>query len=605
MGKRIAAFFLCAGILACWPEPAAAQWEAAGTPGSSKVTALALVGNRLFAGTERHGVYVSEDRGASWRLAGQGLPQGSPIGDLAAGESTLFAISAGRAFISTSLGASWRPAGPQSAQGHYFWDLAWCGRTVIAVTNIGLLVSEDNGEQWRPARPGLPPKVRCWCLLSRGPDLYAGTSQGVFLSADRGDTWMPVGQPALLAQPVTCLAAAGEGLVAGAPDGVFSMAGSGSAWEKLRTPFPRTHPVTDLLARGRVLFAGTWQGLYYSADAGASWRLVDTPWAMSHVNGLVADAVHVFAGTETGLYRSGDDGRTWEPAGPGLPPEDRVRPLAAIGDSLFAGTGTGVSITEDNGASWRPVMSGIMIDGLVAIGSDLLASGFAEDLYSRDRGKTWESSEQSNLGMDGPVLEGGECLYRLSRYYGSFSYSLDGGKSWTGTALPLRATCVLASGPYLFAGTGTYLGKASDRDAAAKSGNSVFRSADGGKIWKKLVSRFSAPINDLAAVGRYLFVGTDRGLYVCEDLGGSPEAVKLELAEEVAVSLFKIVGAKLVVGTNKGVFFVSRTKDDSGWEASNTKFPKGLSPNSFAVAGRSLFASTAHDGVWRYRLSSD
>lgn len=605
MRNKIAVFLLTAGILASRPAPAAAQWEPAGKLGVSKVTALVLAGTRLFAGTTRHGVFVSADQGATWKATGPGLPPGEEVGDLAAGENILFAIVGGRAFVSTSSGASWRPAGPGSTRRFYFWHMAVCGRTVVAGTNRGLLVSEDNGEHWRAPRPGLPQKARSQCLLARGPDLYAGTSEGAFVSTDRGETWRPVGPAGGLGQQVNCLDVSGDVIYVGTPDGVYSATFDGPAWKDIGSGLEVKTTIAGLISRGRHLYATAWRGFFHSTDAGASWRLVDSQWARSQVNDIETSATHIFVGTESGLFISGDEGQTWTSAGAGLPIETHILSLAAIGSSLFVGTETGVSLSTDNGESWRPVYSDVMVEGLVAIGPDLVANAAFEDHVSHDNGATWEASDQLPFGMEGPMMEGGECLYRLNHIYDRFSYSLDGGKSWADAALPLHAACVLASGSSLFAGTGESYGKGADPDAAAEAANSVFRSADGGKTWQRVGAPFSANINDLAAIGPYIFIGTDRGLYVCGDSGRCPEATKLELAGEVAVGHFKVVGNTLIVGMNKGVYFVGTAAGGRDWVSLNTRFPKGLVPNSFAVIGRYLFASTAHDGIWRYLIPRD
>ncbi len=606
MGNRTIAILLTAGILASRPAPAAAQWEPAGKPGVSKVTALALAGTRLFAGTVMHGVFVSADQGATWKATGPGLPPGGEVSDLAAGENILFAIVGGRAFVSTSGGASWRPAGPGSTRGFYFWHMAVCGRTVVAGTNRGLLVSEDIGGHWRAPRPGLPREARSQCLLARGPDLYAGTSEGAFVSTDRGETWRPIGPAGGLGQQVNCLDVSGDVIYVGTPDGVYSATFDGPAWKDIGSGVAAKTTIVGLVSRGRHLYAGTFRGFYRSADAGASWRQVDSQWAWSQVNDIETSATHVFVGTESGLFVSGDEGQTWTSAGAGLPIETHILSLAAIGSSLFAGTEAGVSLSTDNGESWRPVYLEIFLRGLVAIGPDLVANGAFEDYVSRDNGATWQAlNRQPDFGMEGPMMEGGDCLYCLNRIYDHFSYSRDGGKSWTSAALPLKATCVLASGSSLFAGTGELYGKGADPDAAAAAANSVFRSADGGKTWQRVGTPFSANINDLAAIGPYLFIGTDRGLYVCGDSGRCPEATKLELAGEAAVRLFKVVGNTLIVGTDKGVYFVGTAAGGRDWVALNTRFPKGLVPNSLAVIGRYLFASTAYDGIWRYLIPRD
>jgi photosystem II stability/assembly factor-like uncharacterized protein len=608
MRNRIAVLFLSAAISAFWPDPAAAQWVPAGKPGGCHITALVVSGAKVFAGTSYHGVFVSADQGATWKATGPGLPPYSEIDDLTVGENAIFAVSRGRVFVSTTKGAIWRPAGTGSSRGFYFWHLAVCGRTVIAGTNKGLLLSEDNGENWRTARPGLPKDAWTECLLTRGLDLYAGTSEGVFLSTDRGATWKPIDQEKPLG--VNCLDLVGADLYVGTPDGVFSTAGNGPAWKDISSGLPKNTPIIRLLARGRNLFAGMWDGFFLSSDGGTSWRLVDSKWAKTRVNALGASEKLIFVGTESGLYISGDEGRTWASAGSGLPYETLVYPLAAIGQNLFAGTEIGIMLSTDNGGSWRWINSDIRFNiffacSLIASGSDLFAGEGGSVHVSHDNGATWDVANSSAIdyGFEGPVMESEGHLYGLNKFYAEISRSEDGGVSWASVGLPTQARCLCAGGPYLFAGTGGASGKGVDMAGAAQAVNSVFRSKDGGATWQRTGLRFSAAVNCLAAIGPNLFVGTDRGLYVCGDFGQCPAASKLELTEDVSVHHFQVVGKRLFVGTNKGVYLVGTTGGNKDWGALDTKFPKGIGANSFAVIGRYLFASTADDGVWRLPLS--
>jgi ligand-binding sensor domain-containing protein len=84
-----------------------AQWEQAGALNSGKITSLLLCGNRLFAGTDTGGLFVSSNNGESWAPVDSGLSN-LKIRALASTATTLYAGTYGRGiFRSTDNGRLW------------------------------------------------------------------------------------------------------------------------------------------------------------------------------------------------------------------------------------------------------------------------------------------------------------------------------------------------------------------------------------------------------------------------------------------------------------------------------------------------------------------
>ena len=58
---------------------AGAQWVQTNGPAGCHITALAVSGSNIYAGTSYHGVFKSTDNGANWTEVNSGLPPDSEI----------------------------------------------------------------------------------------------------------------------------------------------------------------------------------------------------------------------------------------------------------------------------------------------------------------------------------------------------------------------------------------------------------------------------------------------------------------------------------------------------------------------------------------------
>jgi photosystem II stability/assembly factor-like uncharacterized protein len=159
----------------------------------------------VFIGLVGHGVFASADEGETWEPRNEGLG-GLYIQDLAVGaegSGRLFAATLRGLFVTEDRGRSWRripfpapgrppfilditphPADPTRI---YVLERPQSGRT-------RLWVSEDAGETWRECGwRGTPPEFhpRCILLDAQHPArVFVGTVlDGVFLSEDGGRTW--------------------------------------------------------------------------------------------------------------------------------------------------------------------------------------------------------------------------------------------------------------------------------------------------------------------------------------------------------------------------------------------------------------------------------
>ncbi len=313
-------FLATVALLLSFPQASSAQWVRTGGPGADWVSALAVSGTNLFAGTGQ-GVFLSADNGASWREVNTGLD---------CREVRCLAVIGGNLFA----GTNWFDVPPQLSIG-------------------GVYSSADNGQNWVPANSGLPVNTDIRAFAVSGTILFVGAmddidyevSGGLFLSTDKGKTWTLVKADNILSLAVsgsTLFAGWGSlGVLMGDPS-LSASADNGRSWTRADSGL--SGYVSRLAASGRNLFAGTDKGLFRSTDNGKSWAGAGSGFpAKTQLTCLAASGPNMFAGATTGVFLFADGGNGWKAVGTGFPANTKVWSLAVSGTNLFAGTeGAGV-----------------------------------------------------------------------------------------------------------------------------------------------------------------------------------------------------------------------------------------------------------------------
>jgi hypothetical protein len=288
-----------------------ARWSAVGLP-VADVKCLAVSGGTIFAGSN-HGISYSINNGARWSeddsVNGVSWPAGDSmlintlVTALAVSGDTIFAGTAGLGiYRSTNNGTSWTAVDSGLADSN-IQCLALNGKNIFAGTNNGIFLSTNNGTVWTAVDSGLTTTdVRAFAVS--GSAILAGTDDGgVFRSTNNGKYWNQ-SDSGLGGAEVQALAISGNNVVAGTlRGGVFLSTNGGTSW----TPVSSVSGgpiIWSLAMSGNNIFAGTDYGVYLSTNNGVSWTpvnfgLTDT----SGVNCLTVRSDTLFAGTDrTGVW---------------------------------------------------------------------------------------------------------------------------------------------------------------------------------------------------------------------------------------------------------------------------------------------------------------
>lgn len=309
-------------MLVAFSQVSHAQWVSAGSAlSNTSVWALAVSGNRIFAGIAGQGIYLSDD-GTNWTASASFGSDTVVVRAITGDGGALFAGTNAGVFFSADNGATWisRDSGLTDSTVSSF---AVNGNTVFAGTNRGVFLSSNNGASWTPADSGLS-NTHVWCLASAGDNIFAGTSKGVFLSTGNGALWTPVDsgitnssqyskRPETNANTtIWSLATIGTNVFAGTDGGGVFLSGNwGASWTPFNSGLTNQRAgalyVWCLAAVGGSLFAGTdGDGAFLSINASSNWASVNSGFLAGLTNStilsLAAVGGKVFAGTVGGLY---------------------------------------------------------------------------------------------------------------------------------------------------------------------------------------------------------------------------------------------------------------------------------------------------------------
>jgi photosystem II stability/assembly factor-like uncharacterized protein len=234
---------------------------------------------KLYAGVDEAGLFVSQDNGESWREVDSLTRQPTR--------------------------PDWRPGGGGLCLHTIVVDRTDHRRLWVAISAVGVFRTDDGGGSWKVCNnglargPGDPPVPEIGFgvhKLAQDPwdaeTLYLQAAEGVFRTTDGGESWSPLeeGLPSCFGFP---LAVAGDGDLSvvpldpktrAFPGGrlrVYRLRRGSDRWEVQDRGLPETPHFVGVLRDSLAVdpleptgvYFGTTQGdLFYSRDAGDSWN---------------------------------------------------------------------------------------------------------------------------------------------------------------------------------------------------------------------------------------------------------------------------------------------------------------------------------------------
>lgn len=242
-----------------------------GTSGR-KVTALLVDRNdpaRLYAGVVNDkaygGAFVSKDGGASWQQISAGLDGRDVFALAQTKDGTVLAGTSAGIFLLDPPAGTANPA------------LTWEPRNTIANTVMKVMT-----ETVRRTRVNIEKEVKAPVIslesrvnaLDVSSDIWlASTSLGLLTSRDQGASWQ--GGPVMGFGDYVTVTVRGEAMVAARSDSAVLSKDGGKSWWPIGLPKMLTHIRRVVFAPDGTLWLGAREGIYFSHDQGKTWLWVE------------------------------------------------------------------------------------------------------------------------------------------------------------------------------------------------------------------------------------------------------------------------------------------------------------------------------------------
>jgi len=421
------------------------------------------------------GLFVSHDRGDTWRLlGGGGLPPFYAVQALALDAKDARLLYAGitdfRGFglwVSQDGGGSWHRR-LRAVPAQLIADPQRSG-IVYLLRQGSLQRSRDLGATWEPYFPGAAQAVAFdprhpWIAYVAGS--AAPPSQppaALYKTGDDGAHWQPLtaGLPSQGGVGALAASPAGE-LLADIDAQLFRSSDGGASWAEAGGGLINSSVYTLAFGSPGTLFAACLAGVYRSRDAGASWSKVLGQVVLalavdrSHPDTVYAGTPYPFGFDPHVIWKTTDGGDTWAP----LP---YPQGAANLRSGIFA-----ADLVVDPEDS-----QGVYL----AAQHDVAGSPGGEGLYrSPDGGQTWTKLDLPAASFAGIAIHPDQPQTVWAVWPGGLYKSADHGRSWS---------LVLAGSP---GGSLRAVALApSDPDVVWTAGDfETWRSADGGATWRRL-----------------------------------------------------------------------------------------------------------------------
>lgn len=259
-----------------------AQWTKCTLPAGVLAYSLAVNGETLVLGTLSHGVYLSTDKGASWKEINTGITN-KQVWSIAIIDNNFFAGTAsGGLFRSTDNGSNWTAVNNGIASTTIIRSIVKFNNKLFATsTNKGIYISADNGANWTQHNNGIVGLVASPLLVAES-ELFTGVLQSVYRYDKANEKWVAANS-GIINNTISALTYFKDksgiiNLFAGVSNSgsnVYRSVNSGTSWTGAFKGLA-TVPVATLATVGTTIFAGNDYGVYMSKDNGDNWTDAST-----------------------------------------------------------------------------------------------------------------------------------------------------------------------------------------------------------------------------------------------------------------------------------------------------------------------------------------
>lgn len=570
------------------------QWSLASGPLGTGIYSLAFSHDTLFAGTWYNGVYLSEDKGLSWKTAGL---NGEAVRALLIWESNIFATTDNSGvFVSKDGTNTWTQINV-GLTNFVVRDIIRSDSSLFVATwGKGVFKSDDKGTTWTEANNGIE-EYNTNKLFFHGKVLYLGTIKGLYSSTNQGQSWDLVNQGT--SKDYIYDFSANDSLIfAGSVSGILVSKDGGVNWSKLNESITGVYKI---FCYGSTILTGTGQGILKSNDNGKNFSLVDLGYPNRGVRSIINYESELYIGTAHRIggviYKSIDYGESWEPT---CLTSNEIRELSLFKDKIFIMTADGLFATENDGKIWTNPNASLFSDEISSIitTADKIYVSTQLNLYvSENAGLTFK---EINVGLPNytkfislGVKENQIYVMTSEGVY----FSMNGGQSWQKnnlTDLIYSPSLRVPVNDFLFTDQSIYV---------STYGKGILRSSDNGHTWSEANEGLpTGYMYDLTVHHGKLFTACGSGIFTSTDSGKTWSNSSPIKTGNYNFYKFVSLNELLFCSGSSGKIYYSRN-DGISWHDIKDNLPsRGI--RAILIADSQIFVGLDNNaGVWSRPLS--
>jgi photosystem II stability/assembly factor-like uncharacterized protein len=327
------------------------------TPGDWVINAIIIDPknpDRLILGTEREGVQISENGGATFTSSNVGFHHQHILDvamdkDNAARALVVLTFDSDAFLVTKDGGTSWAPLGPglkrTDLRHVYAAPTGWWA----SLTTGGWMKYDETTNKWVKAGLYVPEPVATPAAASAAAKSKTGTKTAA-RPAPKAKT--PV--PQLTAFLVNDMAFGSDAWYAATAGGVLVSKDAGKTWKSVAKDEFVKQPAQSLeiSADSAQVWAVSQKNLLYTADNGATWSAKELSFAAAgNLKLHRLDDANLYLTSNMGLYASHDAGRNWNRADVR---ELQFQDVAGNGNAMVLSLQKhGLLVSFDSGKSWQ------------------------------------------------------------------------------------------------------------------------------------------------------------------------------------------------------------------------------------------------------------
>lgn len=261
--------------------------------GDTRIYSIAVNGNKIIAGTEGKGVFLTTDNGNNWEPIGLS-PQS--IGCVAfSGNNILAGTESSGVFLSSDNGKNWF----NTLKYDMITTITSSSNIIFAGGFSGIYISTDNGNSWTK-NESINSSIGN--IVNIGNTVIASSPVGIYKSTDNGDNWV-MSTTGLEPGEYFALGLSDKYLYASSGGTIYLSTDFGTNWTKKTNV--KADIIFTLAVQGNNVFAGTLrENIFLSTDNGTSWAKKDKGLIGRTVKTLVINNENIFAATDAGVFRA-------------------------------------------------------------------------------------------------------------------------------------------------------------------------------------------------------------------------------------------------------------------------------------------------------------